>query len=161
MSEKYHVNKKLENLELKKPIVVPVSKKIDVLFNEFQHARTHLAIVIDEYGGTAGIVTLEDLLEEIVGEIIDESDIEEMPIRDVSEYEIIAHGITKLEDINDYMGIKIRGNEKEPISAFILDKLHRFPKEGEIIKLPHAKIKVLKMHNNKIVKVSIEKNDKK
>lgn len=160
MSEKYHANKKLENLELKKPIIVPVSKKIDVLFREFQHARTHLAIVIDEYGGTAGIVTLGDLLEEIVGEIIDESDIEELPIQNVSEYEIIAHGTTKVEDISDYLDIQIQGNEKEPISALILDKLHRFPKEGEVIKLSHAKIKVLKMHNNKIMRVSVEKKQK-
>lgn len=160
-SEKHHANKKLENVELKKPIVVPRSKKIDVLFKEFQHARTHLAIVIDEYGGTAGIVTLEDLLEEIVGEIIDESDIEEMPIKKVSDYEIIAHGVTKIEDINDYMNIKIHGNEKDPISGYILDKLHRFPKEGEKIKLPHATVEILKMHENKIVRVRIEKKKKK
>lgn len=160
-SEKHHAHKKLANVELKKPIVVPRSKKIDIMFKEFQHARTHLAIVIDEYGGTAGIVTLEDLLEEIVGEIIDESDIEEMPIRKVSDYEIIAHGVTKLEDINDYMNIKIRGNEKEPISGYILDRLHRFPKEGEKIKLPHATVKILKMHENKIVRVRIEKKKKK
>ncbi|MBD3156788.1 DUF21 domain-containing protein, partial [Candidatus Peregrinibacteria bacterium] len=161
LSEKHHAHKKLENVELKKPIVVPRSKKIDILFKEFQHARTHLAIVIDEYGGTAGIVTLEDLLEEIVGEIIDESDIEEMPIKKVSDYEIIAHGITKLEDINDYLNIKIRGNEKDPISGYILDKLHRFPQEGEKIKLPHATVKILKMHDNKIVRVRIEKKKKK
>jgi len=157
MSEKYHTNKKLENVELKKPIVVPVSKKIDVLFREFQYARTHLAIVIDEYGGTAGIVTLEDLLEEIVGEIIDESDIEEMPIKELSKKEIITNGLTKLGDINDYLHIHINGNSKEPISAFILDTLNRFPKEGEIINISKVAIKVLKMHNNKIVKVSIEK----
>lgn len=161
LSEKYNVSKKLENIDLKKPIVVPVSKKIDTLFKEFQQARTHIAVVIDEYGGTAGIVTLEDLLEEIVGEIIDESDVEEMPIQAVSEYEITAHGVTKLEDINDYLDIKIQGNEKEPISAFILDKLHRFPKEGEVIKMPHANIKVVKMHGNKIVRVHIEKKQKK
>lgn len=161
LSEKYNDNKKLENLELKKPLIVPVSKKIDVLFREFQKARTHLAIVIDEYGGTAGLVTLEDLLEEIVGEIIDESDIEEMPISAVSDYEIEAHGVTKLEDINDYLGIKLHGNEKEPISALILDKLHRFPREGEIVKFPHAKVKVLKMHDNQIMRVAVIKNRRK
>jgi CBS domain containing-hemolysin-like protein len=157
LSEQFHDNKKLENCELKKTLVVPVSKKIDVLFREFQKARTHLAIVLDEYGGTAGLVTLEDLLEEIVGEIIDESDIEEMPISKVSDYEIEAHGVTKLEDINDYLGINLKGNGKEAISALILDKLHRFPKEGEIIKFPHAKVKILKMHDNKIMRVTVEK----
>lgn len=161
LSEQFHDNKKLENCELTKPIVVPESKKIDVLFREFQKARTHLAIVIDEYGGTSGLVTLEDLLEEIVGEIIDESDIEEMPISKVSEFEIEAHGITKLEDINDYLGIKLHGNEKEPVSALILNKLGRFPKEGEIIKFPHAKIKVVKMHENQIARVNVIKKEKK
>lgn len=157
MSEKYNTNKKLENIRLKKPIVVPVSKKIDVLFKEFQHAHTHIAIVIDEYGGTAGIVTLEDLLEEIVGEIIDESDIEEMPIKKIDDEKIIANGLTKVEDINEYLHINIIGNEKEPISAFILDELNRFPKNGEVIKLPHIRIKILKIIDNKIVSVSIEK----
>lgn len=160
-SEKFNINKKLENCDLKKPLFVPVSKKIDVLFREFQKARTHLAVVVDEYGGTAGLVTLEDLLEEIVGEIIDESDIEEMPIQELSEYEIEAHGVTKLDDINDYLGITIKGNEKESISALILDKLERFPKPGEVIDLPHATIKVLKMKGNKIMKVSIEKKTRK
>lgn len=161
LSEQFHANKKLENIELKKPLMVPVSKKIDVLFREFQKARTHIAIVIDEYGGTAGLVTLEDLLEEIVGEIVDESDIEEMPIRAVSDYEISAHGITKLEDINDYLGIQLKGNEKEPISALVLDKLHRFPQEGEIVDFPHAEIKIVKMHKNKIARVNVSKKKKK
>lgn len=160
-SEQYNDNKKLGNCELKKPLIVPVSKKIDVLFKEFQKARTHLAIVLDEYGGTAGLVTLEDLLEEIVGEIIDESDVEEMPIKSVSDYEIEAHGVTKLEDINDYLGITIKGHEKEAVSALILDKLNRFPKTGEVIEFPNAKIKVLKMHDNKIMRVSVEKKNKK
>lgn len=159
-SEQYNDNKKLGNCELKKPLIVPVSKKIDVLFKEFQKARTHLAIVLDEYGGTAGLVTLEDLLEEIVGEIIDESDVEEMPIKSVSDYEIEAHGVTKLEDINDYLGITIKGHEKEAVSALILDKLNRFPKTGEVIEFPNAKIKVLKMHDNKIMRVSVEKKGK-
>jgi CBS domain containing-hemolysin-like protein len=161
LSEEYNDNKKLENCDLKKPLFVPVSKKIDILFKEFQKARTHIAIVIDEYGGTAGIVSLEDLLEEIVGEIIDESDIEEIPISKVSDYEIEAHGVTKLEDINDYLGINIKGHEREPISALILDKLNRFPKNGEIIKFPNAKVRVLKIHENKIIKVSVSKRRKK
>lgn len=161
LSEQFNYNKKLSNCELKEPLFVPVSKKIDVLFKEFQKARTHIAIVIDEYGGTAGIVSLEDLLEEIVGEIIDESDIEEIPISKVSDYEIEAHGITKLEDINDYLGIGIKGHEKEPISALILDKLNRFPKNGEVIDFPHAKIKILKILGNKIIKVGVIKKRKK
>jgi CBS domain containing-hemolysin-like protein len=161
LSEKFNYNKKLENCELKKPLFVPVSKKIDVLFKEFQKARTHIAIVIDEYGGTAGIVSLEDLLEEIVGEIIDESDVEEIPISKVSDFEIEVHGITKLEDINDFLGISIKGHEKEPISALILDKLNRFPKNGEVIDLPYAEIKVLKILGNKIIKVSVSKKTKK
>lgn len=154
-TEEYNANKKLENIELKKPLKVPVSKKIDVLFHEFQKKRTHIAIVIDEHGGTAGLVTLEDLLEEIVGEIIDESDIEEIPIEKVSDYEINVHGATKLANVNDYLGVKVKGNEKESISALVLDKLNRFPKEGEVISFPNAKIMITKMHENKIHQVRV------
>lgn len=157
LSEKYNVNKKLHNLELKKPIVVPESKKIDALFKEFQKERQHIAIVIDEYGGTTGIVTLEDLLEEIVGEIIDEFDVEESPIKKLAEDEIMACGTTRLEHINQHFNITIKGNENKPLSGFILEKLHRFPEEGEEIKLPQAILKVVKMHKNKILKVKIKK----
>lgn len=157
LSEKFNTNKKLENLKLMQPILVPVSKKIDVLFKEFQKARQHLAVAIDEYGGTAGIVTLEDLLEEIVGEIADETDIEGLPIETIDENEIFAQGTTRLEDINSYLGIVIEGDEKDPISALILDKLRRFPQEGEKINLKNANLTVVKMFKNMIVKVRIRR----
>jgi len=140
-----------------KPILVPVSKKIDVLFKEFQKARQHLAIAIDEYGGTAGIVTLEDLLEEIVGEIADETDVEGLPIERISEREVFAQGTTKLEEINKALDISIEGDEKDPISALILDKLRRFPKKGEVIKFPDATVTVETMFKNMIVKVRIRR----
>ncbi len=155
LSEKFNTNKKLGNLKLMKPILVPVSKKIDVLFKEFQKARQHLAIAIDEYGGTAGIVTLEDLLEEIVGEIADETDIEGFPIEKISERELFAQGTTRLEEINNTLGITIKGDEKDPISALILDKLRRFPKEGEVINFSNITVTVEKMFKNMIVKVRI------
>jgi CBS domain containing-hemolysin-like protein len=155
--KEYNVNKKIENIELKKPLMVPVSKKIDSLFKDFQKARMHLAVVIDEYGGTAGIVTLEDLMEEIFGEIVDESDVEEVQIIDVNENEIIVHGTTRLDTINAHLGIKLKGDEMEPVSALILDNLHRFPNEGEKIQHPGVVIEVLKMHKNKILRVKVSK----
>jgi len=154
---KFNLNKKIDRIELKKPLIVPVSKKIDSLFRDFQKARMHMAIVIDEYGGTAGLVTLEDLLEEIVGEIVDESDVDEQPILDVNENEIIVDGATRLDTINAHLEIKMKGEEMEPISALILDKLRRFPKEGEEINFSEALVTILKMHQNKIIRVKIKK----
>jgi len=155
--KEYNINKKIENIELKQPLMVPVSKKIDSLFKEFQKARMHIAVVIDEYGGTAGIVTLEDLLEEIFGEIVDEADVEEVQIIDVNENEIIVYGTTRLDTINAHLGIKLKGDEMEPINALILDNLHRFPVEGEKIQFPQATIEVLKMNRNKILRVKVTK----
>lgn len=157
LSKRYNANKKIAGLSLKKPLMVPVSRKIDALFRDFQKARMHMAVVIDEYGGTAGIVTLEDLLEEIMGEIVDETDVEEIQIIDVNEDEIIISGTTRIDTINAHLGVKIKGHEMEPISALILDKLRRFPIEGEKIQLPGVLITVLKMHGNTIHRAKIVK----
>ena len=118
-----------------------------------------MAIVIDEYGGTAGLVTLEDLLEEIVGEIVDESDIDESPIEIIDPKTILANGNTLLEDVSDFFRIKIADDEHDTINIFITEHLHRFPREGEIINFPRIKIIILEMKKNVIKKVKISKKD--
>ncbi len=116
-----------------------------------------MAIVIDEYGGTAGLVTLEDLLEEIVGEIVDEFDLPEIPIEIVDDETIIAKGTTLIEDINDSLRIKFASDDHETINTYLTDYLHRFPREGEVIKFERAKVLVLKMKKNIVDKVKITK----
>ncbi|MFA5948404.1 MAG: hemolysin family protein [Candidatus Gracilibacteria bacterium] len=151
--------KKLKNLKLAVPLEVPLSKKIDKLFREFQRKHMHMAIVIDEFGGTAGLVTLEDLLEEIVGDIADEFDVSEKPIEIVDEYTLITKGDALIEDINDFFKINIgEGNkEKETVNSFLSDYLQRFPREGEIVKLLSVKILILRMKKNVIERIKITK----
>ena len=149
--------KKIKSLKLSLPLEVPFSKKIHKLFREFQRKHVHMAIVIDEYGGTAGLVTLEDLLEEIVGEIVDEFDVHESPIEIVDNNNIIVSGATLIEDINDFFKIKFGKNERDTINGFITEHLNRFPREGELVKFPNTKVLILKMGKNVIEKVKITK----
>lgn len=160
-SQDFSTRKKLKNLPYSIPLEVPLSKKINDLFREFQRKHVHLAIVIDEHGGTAGLVSLEDLLEEIVGDIEDEFDVKELPIEIVDSKNIIASGKVLVEDINDFFKMKIAGDEHQSINTFVTDHLHRFPREGETIKFPRVRMKILKMEKNIIEKVKITKLRKK
>jgi len=147
--------KKLRSLKLSIPLEVPLSKKINKLFREFQRKHVHIAIVIDEYGGTAGLVTLEDLLEEIVGEIVDEFDDHENLIEVVDKRTIIVDGSVEVEDVNDFFNLKFGPNDHDSVSTLITEKLQRFPREGELVKFPRGKILVLKMENNLVKRVKI------
>ncbi|MFH1533532.1 MAG: hemolysin family protein [Nitrospirota bacterium] len=153
-------NKKIEKLKLVHPLQVPLSKKIDMLFREFQRKHQHIAVVIDDHGGTAGLVTMEDLLEEIVGEIVDENDVAEKPIEIIDGNTIITTGSTLVEDVNDFFRIKLDANDRDNINTMITDHLHRFPREGEVIKFQRVKVKVLEMGKNIIKRVKIVKINK-
>jgi CBS domain containing-hemolysin-like protein len=96
---KNNQNKKLSEIKLIKPLKVPLNKPIDELLKKFQKARQHLAIVIDEYGGVAGLVTLEDIIEEVFGEIQDETDKEEVSIKQISDTEYEVDSTVLIEDI--------------------------------------------------------------
>jgi len=153
-------NTKMGKLDFSHPMEVPISKKINKLFREFQRRHQHMAIVIDEYGGTAGLVTMEDLLEEIVGEITDESDIQDSPIEVVDKKTIVVYGSTLIEDVNDFFRIKIGHNERDTVNTFILGHLHRFPREGEVILFPRVKVSILTMNKNVVRKVELKKRNK-
>ena len=149
--------KKLKTLSLSIPLEVPVSKKINKLFREFQRKHIHIAVVIDEYGGTAGLVTIEDLLEEIVGDIVDESDLHEKPIEIIDKNTLIVKGDTLVEDINDFFRIKFGKNDRDTINTLILDHIHRFPRMGEVIKFSHGKIKILEIKKNVVKSAKVTK----
>lgn len=159
--DKYSSNKKLKSLKLATPLEAPLSKKINKLFREFQRRHLHMAVVIDDHGGTAGLVTLEDLLEEIVGEIVDEFDMPENPLEVVDNKTILAKGSALVEDISESLHIKFGNDERDTINTFLTEHLHRFPREGEIITLERAKVHVLKMKKNVVDKVQIVKTPKK
>ncbi len=156
-SEEYSSIKKIEKLKLVPPLQVPLSKKIDKLFSEFQRRHQHIAIVIDDHGGTAGLVTMEDLLEEIVGEIVDENDVAEKPIEIIDGKTIHTTGAALVEDVNDFFRIKLNANDRDTINTMITDHLHRFPREGEVIKLKRVKILVMEVVKNVAKKVKITK----
>lgn len=118
---------------LKKPYFVPFSKKTDELFAEMQRDKVHMAIVIDEYGGTAGLVTMEDLLEEIVGNIFDEYDLEEeedISVIDEKAYRI--NGTTDLSDVEELLDIIFEDGESyDTLGGYLIGRLGRIPEEGE------------------------------
>lgn len=112
---------------------VPESKPVSDLLRELQRKRVHIAIVVDEYGGTAGLVTIEDVLEEIVGEIQDEHDAEEFYLQRLSENEYIFSGRMDLDDINDEMGLKLPTDESDTLGGLVYNSLGRIPQAGDVI----------------------------
>ncbi len=149
--------KTLADFKLIAPIVVPKTKSISKLFHEFQKRRQHLAIVVDERGETVGLITMEDILEEIVGDIVDEQDQEEKMIKVIGKNEWLADGDTSIEQINEDLDIELNYPEHQTISLLILEQLHRFPKLGEKIVYENLIFQVKEMSKKKIELVQISK----
>ncbi len=143
---------------LQRPVAhVPENKKIAELLREMQRAKFSLAIVVDEYGGTAGLVTMEDLLEEIVGEIRDEHDEgEEEPIRIVSADEAVVDAGTNIEDVNAKLGTRLPHEEFETIGGYTVGLFGRLPKEGEETTAgDHTRLKVERTRGKRILSVRV------
>jgi CBS domain containing-hemolysin-like protein len=140
-----------------RPILfVPESKKLDSLLKYFQRRKQHIAIVVDDFGTNVGLVTLEDVLEEIVGEIIDETEKIGPTIKRLSSHTFLVHGRADIDEINERCGLDLP-EDKAPysISSYILDKIGRIPREGEIIRQPKFEIKIKSMEGNSISTVII------
>ena len=138
------------------PFFIPPSKKIGVLLKEFQNKKTHVAIVVGDHGGTLGLITLEDVLEELVGEIVEEKD-DEYEIKVVNEKTIIVEGGTELSQINDELDLNLKSKDFNTIAGFLLEKLDRFPQKGESFTINKVKYDILKSKKNKIEEVKITK----
>jgi len=122
--------------EVVKPaIFIPETKLIDDLFREFQKNRMHMAMVVNEYGSITGLVTLEDLIEELVGEISDETDIDENIIKRVDKYTVIAHGDIEIQHVNRFFNAGIIGDDHKTLSRLLLEKLGSIPTEGQKVQL--------------------------
>lgn len=142
----------------RKALYIPETKMIKDLLNEFQEKKMHIAIVIDEFGGTAGLITLEDIIEEIVGEIRDELDVEENPVTKIEENKYLVLGKVSIDEINELLDINIPVIEGyDSIAGFILSNAGEFPKEGFTFKIEYLTITVKEIVNKRIKKVLIEK----
>ncbi|ATW25971.1 hemolysin family protein [Candidatus Formimonas warabiya] len=145
---------KLENI-LRKPYFVPESKKTDDLFTEMQKNHIQMAVVIDEYGGTAGIVTVEDLLEEIVGNIFDEHDVEERDVERIDKTTYLFAGNTSLDKVKESLEIELPVDEYDTLNGFILGQLGRIPDDEEkpVVEYTDVTFKVEEIEEKRIVKV--------
>ena len=149
---------------LRPPYFVPETKKINDLLKEFQSKKIHMAVVIDEYGGTSGIVTLEDILEEIVGEIIDESDEDQLLFRKIDdktyifEGKILLNDFCKIVEIEEDIFEDVRG-ESETLAGLILELKGEIPTKDQIIEFGRFNFRILSADRRRIKEIRVEIND--
>ncbi|MBI9075082.1 MAG: HlyC/CorC family transporter [Desulfatibacillum sp.] len=145
--------------ELSRPVMfVPETILVDDLLKKFQKERIHMAIVVDEHGGVGGLITIEDLLEEIVGDIMDETDKEQVMIHKTGKKKALVKGQTEVEEVNKVLHLGIsEHSDFETISGFILSRMRRIPAPGEELNLGDAIIRITKADNRHIEEVEIEK----
>ena len=152
-------NEDFDLYELLRPAVfVPESKRLNILLNEFKSSRNHIAIVIDENGGVSGLVTIEDVLEEIVGEIDDEHDKKtESRILAQSHEKYIVEALTTLEEFNNYFLVNFEDDDIDTIGGYLINQFERVPEKGETIKIKNLLFKILSVDSRKISRIQITK----
>jgi hemolysin (HlyC) family protein len=130
---------------LRPAVFIPESKRLDTLLTEFRESRNHMAIVVDEYGGVSGLATIEDVLEQIVGEIDDEHDPEEAATitpQDDGRYTVLA--LTRVQDFNEFFNTKMNDEEYDTVGGLVMHQLGRLPRRGEQLELGGFRFKVLR-----------------
>lgn len=140
-------------------LFIPAGKTADDLMKQFQQEKRHMGIVVNEYGGVMGLVTLEDLLEEVVGEIVDETDITEELIKRIGKNQILVHGRTEVRKVNDFLKVDL-GDEALTIGGLIQGELGRIPKAGEELHIAHCRLVVHEADPRSIRSVNIYKEEK-
>ncbi|MDE2051495.1 MAG: CBS domain-containing protein, partial [Gammaproteobacteria bacterium] len=139
--------------EFMRPAVfVPESKRLNVLLKEFRGSRNHMAIVVDEYGGVAGLVTIEDVIEQIVGEIDDEFDVEDdQNIRKEAERLFLVRGVTRIEEFNEYFGAHLSEEEGfETVAGLLMKQFGRLPRRGESASIDGFEFRVMRADRRRI-----------
>jgi len=144
----------LESL-LRPAYVVPETKDLASLLQEFRRANTHFAVVIDEYGAMVGIATLEDLLEEIVGEIEDEFDIPEEPVEQIGEDSYRVDGMFSIDEFNDRFGTELPDEDFHTVAGFVFGQLGRAPEPGDDISYDGMRFDVLEVESNRIERIAV------
>ena len=156
---KYYAGDDFEIRDMLRPAVfIPESKRLNVLLKEFRGSRNHIAIVVDEYGGVSGMVTIEDVLEQIVGEIEDEFDFDETEDNIIQDknghYRVKAS--TEIEDFNEYFNVSFSNEEFSTIGGLIIQAFGHLPKRDEKITFQGFKIKILRADSRKLYSVLLE-----
>jgi len=146
-------NKNFDIKDVMRPTVfIPESKRLNVLLREFRMSRNHMAIVVDEYNGVAGLVTIEDVIEEIIGEIEDEHDHEDNEINinthDNNRYTVKA--LTPISEFNEFFNTEIPDNEYDTVGGFVINTFGYLPKRGEIIDFERFNIKILRADKRRV-----------
>jgi magnesium and cobalt transporter len=132
-------------------VFVPESKRLNVLLKEFRRNRNHMAIVVDEYGGVSGLVTIEDVIEQIVGDIDDEFDVEDdQNIRKEAERQFAVRGLTPLEEFNEYFGTHLEEEGVDTIAGLIMRTLGRLPRRGETFAIDGLEFRVVRADRRRI-----------
>jgi putative hemolysin len=136
---------------------VPESKRVSELLKELQRKQAHMAIVVDEYGGTAGLVTVEDLLEEIVGEIRDEYDVEADTVTDEGNGTFVFSGKVSVDEVAERLGVQIEREGFETVGGYLLSHLGRMPYVGERFEVDELEAEVLEVERRRINKVRLRR----
>jgi putative hemolysin len=155
----HHMEKRPFKLDqvIRKPYIVPPNKNVSVLLKEMRETRIHLALVGDEYGGTDGLVTMEDLIEEIVGDIQDEQEKVLREIEEIAANRYLVDGKTNIEKVNERLGMSLPEDEFETIGGFVLGLFGRLPAEGDQIKYQDMMFTVLRLRKNRISRIRVLK----
>ena len=139
----------------REPIFVPETISIDTLLQQFRDNRQHIAIVLDEFGGTAGLVTLEDLLEEIVGEVSDPFDSTSPEIQTLPDGSILIDGLTLIEEVNQHLGLALDDPNYDTIAGYFLGRLGRIPRAGDVIETEELRLRAESMDGLRIAQLSL------
>ncbi len=143
-------------MKVMRPIYyVPETKKVDELLKDLQKRRMHMAVVVDEYGGTAGLVTIEDLIEEIVGEIQDEYDVEPQMYERVNENQFTVDARLPLDDMNELLGTNWEAEDSDTIGGFVYEQLGRIPTPGDTVTIGDYMISVMSTEGARLKQLSI------
>lgn len=136
---------------LRPPVFIPESKRLNILLHEFRKNRQHIAIVVDEYGGVSGLITIEDVLEQIVGDIEDEHDIDkDTPIRKHKKNYYSIKAITPIEEFNEFFNVNLKDDEFDTIGGLVSKSFGHLPKRGETITIEGIPFTVLRANNRRI-----------
>ena len=152
------IDKKISDKNIRPPLFIPETKSLSELLSEFKDLRVHIAIVVDEYGGVSGLVTIDDLLEEIVGDIQDEFDLDDPDFEVISNKEFFIDAQMTLEKLAEISGVSIDGDGFDTVAGFVYSKLGRIPSRGDFVDLNGITIEVIETIGRRIKRLKLTGN---